>query len=651
MPDYVYLLENRLSTDQRHALRVLREVAREAELILFLTGDAVRDLTSGHAVRELEVTVQGNALKLKKKIEKSGAKIWGEDETTHTLYLCFPGTVRVDLVSTHKVDYPKLGHPVYSTANIQEDLRRRDFTVNAMAISLNEGSYGLLMDPLNGAADIEARTLRLVSSYGFIEDPSLLIRATRFKVRLGWELDPRSQQRYENAKAENAIDYLSKVARSRELEQIGHEDDGLKVLEALEAEGWSKSLFPQWTHAKADTAKLHALHDLRVELLLQGVHADMSAAQMQLLTAKMQPKDLTALKRTLLRPGFIEEWKGLDAAAAAFAKLLLAKENKAPSAMYRLFTTYDPEAVLWLGFTSKDAAVKDRYNQFLKVWPETRKQIPFMTLQEMRIKPELPGYNGLLHAIFLELIDGKLSTPEELKAYLEPHSPPPPPPPVTIKRQRGRRVAEARAKEFEEDEELEPVHSEDDLDDMGGEDEIGLGVSRADLRDEGEDHGADEADEDEDEEERPAAPVKGKKAAAASATKLAEAQKTVKAEQKTAPPAKHEAAKPAAPANAKAAAKPASAPVKATAKPAASVKPSPALKKAHMKPVPKAATKKPAPKPAPKTAAKKAPVKKAAVKPASGKAKKVAPKAKPKATAKPKPHKSAKPAKKPAKRH
>ena len=58
-----------------------------------------------------------------------------------------------------------------------------------MAISLNEGSFGLLMDPLNGAADIEARTLRLVSNYGFIEDPSLMIRATRYHARLGWELD------------------------------------------------------------------------------------------------------------------------------------------------------------------------------------------------------------------------------------------------------------------------------------------------------------------------------------------------------------------------------------------------------------------------------------------------------------------------------
>ena len=177
MPDYIYLLENRLSADQQSALRHLREAAREAGTILFLAGDAVRELTSGHSVRALEVAVHGSALNLKNPLVQRGAKVWGEDEVSGALYLCFPGTVRVDVVSTHRIEYPKPGKPVYHAAAILEDLRQRDFTVNAMAISLNEGSYGLLMDPTNGAADIETGTLRLVSNYGFLEEPSLLIRA------------------------------------------------------------------------------------------------------------------------------------------------------------------------------------------------------------------------------------------------------------------------------------------------------------------------------------------------------------------------------------------------------------------------------------------------------------------------------------------
>jgi tRNA nucleotidyltransferase/poly(A) polymerase len=638
MPDYIYLLENRLSADQRHALSQLREAAREAGTILFLTGDAVRDLTSGHGVRDLEIAVHGNALKLKKTIEKLGGKVWGEHEPSQSLFLCFPGTVRVDLVSTHSVKYAKPGKPTYQPASIQEDLRRRDFTVNAMAISLNEGSFGLLMDPLNGAADIEARTLRLVSNYGFIEEPALMIRATRYQARLGWEMDQKTRARYDNAKADGVIEFLSSHAQSQELEQIGHEEDGLSVLRALEAEGWMQNLFPPWTSARADEEKLKSLHELAVGLLLQGVHPDMSAAQFQLLTAKLPSKDVAELKKMLLRPGFVEEWNSLDQLAAGFQKVLLSKENTTPSAGYKLFTTYDPEAVLWLGFTSKSAAVQERYNQFLRVWPEAKQNIPHALMQEMRITPELATYGEIVHGIFLHLIDGKLTTPEEMRTSLEPFSPPAPPPQITIKRPRVKRAEKIKEQAFEdEDEDAEDaLPGDDDLDDIGGdEDEIDLGpIPKGDLEDESLDD-AEPSDEDLDDDE-PAPPKGGgkKKAAAPEPVKKSGKAAPVAAPAKVekaaatkpvkvaAPPAKPEAkikAQPVAPSEA-VKAKPAPAPP-AKAKPPVAAKPAAVLAK---KAAPVAAKPQKAAKSAPAKAAK--PAGKAPQKPSGKSAPKVQPK-------------------------
>jgi len=464
MPDYIYLLENRLSVAQQNALRTVRDLAREAQMTVFLTGDAVRDLTCGNPVRDLEVVVNGNALELKAPVVGAGGKVWGEDAASRTLYLCFAGQVRLDLLSARRTEYTKPGKPTYHWTNIQEDLRSRDFTVNAMAISLNEGSYGLLMDPANGVADIEARHLRLVSNYGFLDNPALLIRATRLKARLAFTLEDRTQTRYDNAKGDEMIEHLSPQDRSRELEQIGHEDEPIKVLHALEAEGWMGHLFAPWTVAKADTDKLTALHDLSIELQVQGVHPEVSAAQMQLLTAKLAAKDVAELKSLMLRHGFVEEWNALDARAAEFAKILLAKDNATPSATYTLFTTYAAEAVLWLGFTTKQAAVKERYENFLKVWPQARQKIPYALMLEMRITPELPGYQELVKSIFLQLIDGGLTTVEEMKALLEPHSPPAPPPPVTIKRTRAKKGAEAKSKARLDDE-------DEDGDDLSGDGE------------------------------------------------------------------------------------------------------------------------------------------------------------------------------------
>ncbi|HEV2274464.1 MAG TPA: CCA tRNA nucleotidyltransferase, partial [Acidobacteriaceae bacterium] len=460
MPDYIYLLENRLSADQQNALRQISHAARAAGMNLFLVGGAVRDLTSGSSVRDLDVAVQGNALKLKEPLRKTGATLWGEHDATRTLFFRFPVGVRVEVSSTRREEYPTPGHPIYHWDSILEDLRRRDFTANAMALSLNEHSYGLLMDPLNGVADIEARHLRLASNYGFLEDPSRLIRAVRLATRLSWELEERTKTRYQNAKEEGAIQALSQYLRGYELEEIGHEEDGLRTLAALEAEGWMQHLDPAWTSSKADTAELERMHRLVTDLQMQGVYPDASAASMQLLTAKLTPKELAALKKSFVRPGFVDEWNHLDGAAKEFARQLGGKDAATPSATWKLFTSADPQAVLWLGLTSKSAPIQAKYKNFFTVWPEARHKLPHALMQELRITQELPGYAEMIQELFFQTIDGKLETEAEIRAFLEPYSPPAPPPPVTVRRTRSSRKGEPKVKvaipsEDEEESELD----------------------------------------------------------------------------------------------------------------------------------------------------------------------------------------------------
>src|SRR6202789_392408 len=252
MADYIYLLENRLSKAQQASLNKVREVARAKGLTIFLVGGAVRDLTSGSPVRDLDVVVQGNALKLKKDIEKAGGVITGENEAGQSLFVRFPGGARMEIGSTLSVNYPKPGKPVVKPATILEDLRRRDFTANAMALSLNDGSYGLLMDPLNGVADIENRELRLVSNYGFIEDPVRMVRAARLGARLGWQMEEKTRTRYETGKTEGYISAMSGFQRGYETEEIAHEEDPLRVIRALEREGWMKHLFPALSPGKGN---------------------------------------------------------------------------------------------------------------------------------------------------------------------------------------------------------------------------------------------------------------------------------------------------------------------------------------------------------------------------------------------------------------
>jgi tRNA nucleotidyltransferase (CCA-adding enzyme) len=304
MADYIYLLQTRLNQAQQTALQSVREAAKSRAMTVFLVGGAVRDLSTGAPIRDLDFAVQGTATQLKKDLQKAGGVLIGEDEAAKSLFFNFPGGVRLEVGSTLSVTFPRPGKPVYKPATILDDLRRRDFTANAMAISLNEGSFGLLMDPLNGVADLENRELRLVSNYGFIEDPARMIRAARFGARLGWSMEARTQQRYENAKMEDSITALNAFQRAYELEEIFHEEDPLRVLRRLEAEGWAKHLSPVLSSAKANEAELDRLRDVAGNLEAMGIHPDPSAAYFPLLTAKLAPRmDLLArdLPRRLLR--------------------------------------------------------------------------------------------------------------------------------------------------------------------------------------------------------------------------------------------------------------------------------------------------------------------------------------------------------------
>src|SRR5277367_728904 len=436
MADYIYLIENRLSAAQQAALLAIRQVARVKGLTVFLVGGAVRDMTSGSPVRDLDVVVQGNALKLRRDIEKAHGVVTGDNEAGQELFVRFPGGVRKEIGSTLTVSYPKPGKPVVKAATILDDLRRRDFTANAMALSLNDGSYGLLMDPLNGVADIENRELRLVSNYGFIEDPVRMIRAARLMARLGWQMDAKTLERYETGKKEGYISAMDGFHRGYETEEIFHEEDPLRVLRRLESEGWMKHLFPALSSAKANVAELERLRESQMQLQMQGIQPEASTANFPYLTAKMAPKDVTALKKSFARQGFVAEIAALEGEAKAFATEFSGKGAATPSQAWKLLHTAKPEAILWVAHTSKNAGVQAKFKGFFTEWSLAKQKIPYVMMQEMRIVPDLPVYNELLDKLFFELMDGKLGTPEEMKTYLEPFSPPAPPPPVHLRRPR-----------------------------------------------------------------------------------------------------------------------------------------------------------------------------------------------------------------------
>jgi len=448
MADYIYTLETRLSPDQQKAVALVLDAAKAAGMNLYLTGGAIRDIITGFPIRDLDFTVQGNALKLQKDLEKTGAVVGDADDETRALLLTLPGGVRAEIAMARSERYDKQGKPPQiAPATIIEDLRRRDFTVNAMALSLNEGSRGLLMDPFNGAADIEAKVIRVLHNYAFLEDPSRMIRATRFSTRFHWPVEERTQARYESGKENGYIEYIRSASIGYEIEQLAYEDDALGVLKAYEKEGWLKVLNPRWSTAKVDTAGLGALMKTRQQMNELGYTPEVAPAVLYFLTERLGEKDISDLRRAIPRKDLVEAWKDLDSNAHSLAKRLMGKEAATPSRTWQLLSSARPEMILFLAITARQQTVAQKIKNFFTKWRQVQQKIPLLEMTELHITPQMPEYPKIANDVFLLLLDGKLRSRTETLKYLKPLAPPPPPPPPPppAKRGRGAKAAAAAA--------------------------------------------------------------------------------------------------------------------------------------------------------------------------------------------------------------
>ena len=185
----------RLGTFAREALIALAPVARDQKAAAFLVGGVVRDAlrTEGAlATRDLDVVVEGDGLAVARALASAvGVEMGGLTEHARflTASLASPQHDRIDIATARCERYETKGAlPRVIPASIGEDLGRRDFTINAMAVELASGSYGIL-DPFGGRAALARRRITVLHPLSFVEDPTRLFRAARYAARLGFALD------------------------------------------------------------------------------------------------------------------------------------------------------------------------------------------------------------------------------------------------------------------------------------------------------------------------------------------------------------------------------------------------------------------------------------------------------------------------------
>ncbi len=227
-------LLRRLPRERLSLLRELGGLADEGGLSLYLVGGVVRDLLLKRENWDLDLTVEGDGIAFARLVaDRYGAGL-AVFERFATARLVFPDKLKIDIATTRRESYAQPAIlPTVQLASIEEDLYRRDFTINAMAIQLNAAQFGRLRDVYGGQRDLRARTIRVLHDGSFEDDPTRIFRAIRFEHRFWFRLERATLRLLAQAASTNLIARLSGPRLQNEILLLFSEHDPVRAIARL----------------------------------------------------------------------------------------------------------------------------------------------------------------------------------------------------------------------------------------------------------------------------------------------------------------------------------------------------------------------------------------------------------------------------------
>jgi len=198
MPNLAQLLTSKSSTEYQHVFQLCRDIANELDEVdgVYVVGGVVRDLILDREPGDIDLSVVGDA----KVFAATLANRMGASNPVESQFLTYKivlrdldGLSEIDVVNARSETYAgPAALPDITPGSIDDDLKRRDFTINSMAISLNDSDWGTLFDPTNGFADTMRKRIKVHHDESYVIDPTRIFRTVRYAVRLGYSIDSRT---------------------------------------------------------------------------------------------------------------------------------------------------------------------------------------------------------------------------------------------------------------------------------------------------------------------------------------------------------------------------------------------------------------------------------------------------------------------------
>ena len=424
------LLEESLSAPVLALVRRISQQAHDMGFVPYFVGGLVRDLLLGHPIVDVDLVIEGDGIALARRLAADlGGRVIPHRRFGTAKWLLRPSVWQqvagfvphdalppsVDFVTARTEFYTHpTALPQVERSSIKQDLHRRDFTINTLAIRLDPDHWGELVDFYGGEADLHNGVIRALHSLSFIDDPTRMLRAARLESRMGFRLDPRTEELIADA-----LPLLKRVSGDRirhEMEQIFVEPEPERALRRLDELDVLAQIHPglhcdRWLQVK--------YHALRKDLDLETWNLkpeDTPFLYLALLAYRLGDEDLEGLVvRLKMKRDDADDLRLLHGLQDTLAQLGKARR---PSAAYRLLELY-PARVLAVAWVAADRKrLRDQLLRYQTEWRLVETEITGAVLKAMGLRPG-PLFGRLLGTLRDARLDGRVSTREEEEALLE----------------------------------------------------------------------------------------------------------------------------------------------------------------------------------------------------------------------------------------
>lgn len=385
---------------------------------LYLVGGSVRDLLLGIPNLDVDVIVEGDGIALATEVAEA---IPGTALNTHpkfgTAQLLFSDGRKVDIASARTEFYTHpAALPTVEFSSIKQDLFRRDFSVNALALRLNQAHFGELLDFFSSRGDLDKGVLRVLHNLSFIEDPTRLLRGVRFEQQLGFQLESQTEDFARYAMRTGRFDGMGGDRVKRELKRILTLGDPLSAAKRLtELDGWR--LVHPALEPGDETWRLFARARHLFKFL--GAEAEplrwLTYLAIVLRTLPREAVAATLNRLSLPKDEQHEVLQALDAESRLAEVASLAALD--PVERYHRLSAYGPAVLVYLAaIATASGTRRSLVDYWLKLKPITL-SVDGKDLKAMGLPPG-PRYGEILKAVMDARLSGRIHTPDEERALL-----------------------------------------------------------------------------------------------------------------------------------------------------------------------------------------------------------------------------------------